>query len=136
MIQRSFETSFQQDSIVVIISPIYTGIIDVLIRSPKDDAKLTPGSNDLTGEHQHSQVVPDSFVQDDFNSCTDYFHRIRPIRCFINKTFLHPHVLLNHWLAVGLEVASLHVLFRSVKDPCMCHKYLSYQSCQCLLNQA
>ena len=28
---------------------------------------------------------PDSFVQVDFDTGTDYFHKIRPVRCFINK---------------------------------------------------
>ena len=41
------------------------------------------------------------------------------------SAFLHLHVPLNHWLTIYLGVASLHVLFRSGKDPCKCRKYLS-----------
>ena len=56
MIQGAFEISFQQDGIVAILSPIDIGIIDVLIQSPKNDAKLTT-TRDPTAERQHSQVA-------------------------------------------------------------------------------
>ena len=65
LIQGAFEISFQQDNIFAILSPINVGIIDVLIQFPKSDAKLTLGSKDPAGEHQHSQVAspqPDLFV--------------------------------------------------------------------------
>ena len=41
----------------------------------------------------------------------------------VQTDFLHSPVPLNHWLTVCLEVVFLHVLFRSSKGPCMCHKY-------------
>ena len=65
MIQRAFEISFQQDSIAAILSPIDIGVIDVLIQSPKNDAKLT--TRDPASERQYSKVVIlqyNSFVQD------------------------------------------------------------------------
>ena len=65
MIQRAFEISFQQDSIAAILSPIDIGVIDVLIQSPKNDAKLT--TRDPASKRQYSKVVilqHDSFVQD------------------------------------------------------------------------
>ena len=65
MIQGAFEISFQQDDIFAILSPINVEIIDVLIQFPKSDAKLTLGSRDPAGDHQHSQVAspqPDLFV--------------------------------------------------------------------------
>ena len=54
----------------------------------------------------------------------------------VSSVFFTPTVSLTLWPTVSLEVASLQDLFRSGKDPCMCHKCLSYTSCQFLLNQA
>ena len=43
-----------------------------------------------------------------------------------HRLFLHLPMPLTHWTTVCFEVASPHLLFSSGKDPCMCHKYLSY----------
>ena len=44
----------------------------------------------------------------------------------VSSVFFAPTVSLTLWPTVSLKVASLQDLIRSGKDPCMCHKCLSY----------